>query len=383
MKKLFYIGLIGIILFEVMKVYFIMPFPGSQRMNSLDFAYFLHSYRWVIRSLFGILIIAGSLNAFRVKRMWIPGLVTVIMLVVVYYFNFKMTADSIFKEPVQLLFKSKGENILGDSSVVVGVSIGSQTKAYPVRYIVYHHQVQDEVGGKQLLITYCSVCRTGRVFEPIVKGKPEKFRLVGMDHFNAMFEDATTKSWWRQANGEAVTGELKGEVLPEVESFQLTVGKLFQLYPDAQVMQPDLAALVDLKYDTLGKYEYGRSKGKLTRTDSLSWQEKSWVVGVEIEDASKAYDWNQLKTERVLHDKIKNTALVIALAKDDQSYAVFKRADTTQFTIRNDTLFAGSQMYNFSGRALTGGESLERLNAYQEFWHSWSTFHPNTLQYQR
>ncbi len=383
MKKLFYIGLIGIILFEVMKVYFIMPFPGSQRMNSLDFAYFLHSYRWVIRSLFGILIIAGSLNAFRVKRMWIPGLVTVIMLVVVYYFNFKMTADSIFKEPVQLLFKSKGENILGDSSVVVGVSIGSQTKAYPVRYIVYHHQVQDEVGGKQLLITYCSVCRTGRVFEPIVKGKPEKFRLVGMDHFNAMFEDATTKSWWRQANGEAVTGELKGEVLPEVESFQLTVGKLFQLYPDAQVMQPDLAALVDLKYDTLGKYEYGRSKGKLTRTDSLSWQEKSWVVGVEIENTSKAYDWNQLKTERVLHDKIKNTALVIALAKDDQSYAVFKRADTTQFTIRNDTLFAGSQMYNFSGRALTGGESLERLNAYQEFWHSWSTFHPNTLQYQR
>lgn len=315
--------------------------------------------------------------------MWIPGLVTVIMLVVVYYFNFKMTADSIFKEPVQLLFKSKGENILGDSSVVVGVSIGSQTKAYPVRYIVYHHQVQDEVGGKQLLITYCSVCRTGRVFEPIVKGKPEKFRLVGMDHFNAMFEDATTKSWWRQANGEAVTGELKGEVLPEVESFQLTVGKLFQLYPDAQVMQPDLAALVDLKYDTLGKYEYGRSKGKLTRTDSLSWQEKSWVVGVEIENTSKAYDWNQLKTERVLHDKIKNTALVIALAKDDQSYAVFKRADTTQFTIRNDTLFAGSQMYNFSGRALTGGESLERLNAYQEFWHSWSTFHPNTLQYQR
>lgn len=383
MKKLFYIGLIGIILFEVMKVYFIMPFPGSQRMNSLDFAYFLHSYRWVIRSLFVLLIIVGALKAFQVKRKWIPSLVTVIMLVVVYYFNFKMTADSIFKEPAQLLFKPKGENILGDSSVVVGVSMGGQTKAYPVRYIVYHHQVQDEVGGKPVLITYCSVCRTGRVFEPRVKGKPETFRLVGMDHFNAMFEDATTKSWWRQANGEAVTGELKGEVLPEVESFQLTVAKLFQLYPDALVMQPDLTALTDLKYDTLGKYEYGRSKAKLTRTDSLSWQEKSWVVGVETEGVSKAYDWNQLKAERVLHDKIKNTALVIALAGDDQSYAVFKRADTTQFIIRNDTLFAGSQIYNFSGRALTGGESLERLNAYQEFWHSWSTFHPGTLQYQR
>lgn len=383
MKKLFYIGLIGIILFEVMKVYFIMPFPGSQRMNSLDFAYFLHSYRWIIRCLFGLLIVVGTLNAFQVKRKWIPGALTLILLVVVYYFNFKMTADSIFKEPEVLTFQPRAGNLLNDSSIVLGVEYNGEVKAYPIRFIVYHHQVKDTVGGKPMLITYCSVCRTGRVFEPIVKGKPEKFRLVGMDHFNAMFEDATTKSWWRQANGEAVTGELKGEVLPEVESFQLTVGKLFQLYPDAQVMQPDLTAQADLKYDTLGKYEYGRSKGKLTRTDSLSWQEKSWVVGVEIDGASKAYDWNQLKTERVLHDKIKNTALVIALAKDDQSYAVFKRADTTQFTIRNDTLFAGSQMYNFSGRALTGDESLERLNAYQEFWHSWSTFHPNTLQYQR
>ncbi|MCW5910313.1 MAG: DUF3179 domain-containing protein [Cyclobacteriaceae bacterium] len=381
MKKLFYIGIIGITLFEFFKVYFIMPFPGSQAINSLDFAYFLHTYRWFIRIAFLLMLAAGARHAFAVKRMWVPGLFTILALVVGYYFNFKMTADSIFKEPGQLVFKSATDNILGDSSVVVGVSINGQTKAYPVRYIVYHHQVQDEVGGKPVLITYCSVCRTGRVFEPMVKGKPEKFRLVGMDHFNAMFEDATTKSWWRQVNGEAVTGLLKGEVLPEVESFQLTIAKLFELYPDAQVMQPDLAALTGLKYDTLGKYEYGKGKSALTRTDSLSWQEKSWVVGVEVEGASKAYDWNLLKAERVLHDKIRSTALVIALAADEQSFSVFKRADTAQFTLRNDTLFVGSYAYNFSGRALNGGESLLRLNAYQEFWHSWRTFHPDTERF--
>ena len=31
-----------------------------------------------------------------------------------------------------------------------------------------------------------------------------------------MFEDATTGSWWRQANGEAVAGPLEGMTLPEV-----------------------------------------------------------------------------------------------------------------------------------------------------------------------
>jgi len=382
MKKAFYIGLVALVLFEFFKVYFIMPMPGSQRMNSLDFAYFLHSYRWPIRIVLLVLLVVGARSAFQVKRKWVPAVFTLLLLVVGYYFNFKMTAEKIFKVPEQLVFKPKDENILGDSTVVVAVSLGGETKAYPVRYIVYHHQVQDEVGGKLLLITYCSVCRTGRVFEPLVKGKPETFRLVGMDHFNAMFEDVTTKSWWRQVNGEAVTGKLKGEVLPEVESFQLTLAKLFQLYPDAQVMQPDLTALADLKYDTLGKYEYGRSKGDLTRTDSLSWQDKSWVVGVEVEGVSKAYDWNQLKAERVLNDKIKNTAIVIALAVDNQSYAVFKRSDTAQFSVRNDTLVAGLQVFDFSGRALQDGESLQRINAYQEFWHSWRTFHPHTERYE-
>jgi hypothetical protein len=39
-----------------------------------------------------------------------------------------------------------------------------------------------------------------------------------MDHFNAMFEDSQTKSWWRQVNGEAIAGPLKGKTLPEIPS---------------------------------------------------------------------------------------------------------------------------------------------------------------------
>ncbi len=382
MKKFFYFGIIGIILFEVMKVYFIMPFPGSQRMNSVDFAYFLHTYRWAIRIFFGLLMAAGFMKSFQVKRKWVPILSTLIMLGVVYYFNFKMTADSIFKEPENLTFQSKAGNILNDSSIVIGVEHNGEVKAYPVRFIVYHHQVQDTVGGKPMLITYCSVCRTGRVFEPLVKGKPEKFRLVGMDHFNAMFEDATTKSWWRQVNAEAITGSLKGETLPEVESMQLTLGKLFELHPHALVMELDKA--FEDNYDSLAKFERGKSKGDLTRTDSLSWQEKSWVVGIEVGGISKAYDWIELKEKRIINDQLGGKSIVLALAKDEQSFAAFERpADTLNFTIRNDTLFANDKLYNFSGTdLLTSTQKLKRIKAYQEFWHSWRTFHPNTLQHQ-
>lgn len=379
MKKLFYVGAIGLALFEVANVYFIMPMPGSQRMNSLDLAYFLYSYRWIFRALLVTFIVLGTKPTFDQKRKWIPSVLLLIVGAVVYAFNFVMVADHMFLQPNHLIFQSKDGNILNDSSVVVSVEHNGQVKAYPLRFIVYHHQVQDTVGGKPIIATYCSVCRTGRVYEPIVKGRHEKFRLVGMDHFNAMFEDESTKSWWRQATGEAVTGSLKGETLPEVESTQVTVKELFKLYPSAMVMQVDN----DFKnsYDSIGKFEKGRSKGKLTRTDSLSWKDKSWVVGIQLGNQAKAYDWKDLKKLRVINDEIGAQPIAIVLASDDQSFVAFERPSSEKMMIRNDSIVVAGNAFALSGKGLAN-TSLKRVKAYQEFWHSWRTFHPDTEQYQ-
>ena len=88
--------------------------------------------------------------------------------------------------------------------------INGEAKAYPIQLIGYHHQVMDTVGNEPVIITYCTVCRTGRVYSSSLNGRHESFRLVGMDHFNAVFEDETTKTWWQQATGEAIAGPLKG-----------------------------------------------------------------------------------------------------------------------------------------------------------------------------
>ncbi len=383
MRKAFYTGIFGLAIFEALNVYFIMPMPGSQRMNSIDFAYFLYSYRWYFRIFFGLLIAAGVTHTFQASNpKWLPAMALLLPIVAIYVFNFQLAADAMFKKPERLILRSAAENLLKDSTMVVGVEHNGEVKAYPLQFIAYHHQVRDTVGGKPLMITYCNVCRTGRVFEPLVKGKTENFRLVGMDHFNAMFEDATTKSWWRQATGEAVTGTLKGEILPEIESIQIRLDKLFELYPKAIVMQLDEE--IKDKYDTLRKFERGKSTSKLTRTDSLSWKDKSWVIGIDLAGESKAYDWIQLKKDRVIHDNLGGTPIVIVISKDDQSFSAFERpSDSLKFIIRNDTLFANEKSYNFSGKDLTASTTpLKRVKAYQEFWHSWQTFHPNTKRYQ-
>ena len=111
------------------------------------------------------------------------------------------------------------------------MELNGDARAYPVQFIGYHHQVRDTVGGTPVLVSFCTVCRTGRVFSPLVDRHEETFRLVGMDHFNAMFEDRTTGTWWRQANGEAIAGPKKGAKLAEIPTEQVTLGTWLALHP--------------------------------------------------------------------------------------------------------------------------------------------------------
>lgn len=382
MKILFYLGLGLLVLFEFLKVYFIMPFPGSQQWDTIEFAYFLHQYRWVFRIALVILIGIGIKPAISGKRKWLPVLCLVIVSGAIGVFNFKMAADKMFKEPQELKFLSQDSFQESDSTLVVAIENKGEAKAYPIRYIVYHHQVRDTLGGDPVMVTYCSVCRTGRVFSPIVDNKVENFRLVGMDHFNAMFEDSETGSWWQQATGEAIIGDLRGNKLAEIESMQLTAGAFFKAYPDGKIMDADTNFLS--KYDSLGKFEKGKGESKLTGTDPFSWNEKSWVIGVDLKNGAKAYDWNKLKETESIRDRIGYQDILILLNKDTQSFVVFEVPKDVRFHLwTGDTLFLDSAAYSFTGKSLTPNQpDLTRLKAYQEFWHSWRTFRPETERFQ-
>jgi hypothetical protein len=376
MKKFFYIGCIGLLIFEVLRCFLIMPFPGSQDMESVSIAYSLHTYRWFFRIVFTLLIIYGFRESFGGRIKWLSGIVLLITGAATYFLNFPMSADHMFLPAGSVTTKSQNENKVNPDRLVIGVENNGEAKAYPISFIAYHHQVIDSVGGKPFMITYCDVCHTGRVYEPLVNGKYETFRLVGMDHFNAMFEDATTKSWWRQSTGEAVTGKLKGQSLKEFESKQMSIENWFKLYPHGKVMQPVEKFLA--VYDIEGVYESGKDESDLTRTDSLSWERKSWVIGVEVGNLHKTYDWNELKKQTIINDTIGKIPVVIALLADKKSFVAFQRPSNSLFELRNDTLYSGDTSYDLLGRAVKNtSEKLKSIRAYQEFWHSWNYFHPD------
>ena len=380
MKKLFYLGITLLVLFEAANVFFIMPMPGSQRISSIDLAYSLYSWRWLFRAVFGAMIVAGAASAWRVpgRRRFAAPAALALAALIIFATNFVMAADHMFIAPKSVVMLPADRNKVDTARLVVGIEIGGEARAFPLQFIGYHHQVRDTVDGKPVMVSYCTVCRTGRVFSPVVDGHSETFRLVGMDHFNAMFEDQSTHSWWRQANGEAIAGPSKGKVLAEIPSRQVTLAEWLRQHPKSLIMQPDPALATN--YSKNFDYETGASRKALTGTDTVSWHDKAWVVGITVNGQSKAYDWNRLRLEHAVNDVLGGKPIVVALAADRASFCAFVRPSlATRFVVRRDSLVAGINAYAFSGQGPAG--VLEPVSASQEFWHSWKTFQPATTTY--
>jgi len=387
---LFFVGLLLLVGVEVGRVFFIMPFPGSQRSETIELAYFLHTYINYFRIL-GILLIAfPAYHIVRHSKLWLKLVATVLLifwLVVAYMFNFRLKADKMFYQPESKILVSVDENKILTKQLILSVALNGESKAYPIEIIGYHHQVRDTVGGESIMVTYCTVCRTGRVFRPIVEGQVEVFRLVGMDHFNAMFEDSKTGTWWRQVNGEAIVGPLKGKQLTEVPAEQMTLAAWIRQYPETKILQPDSSFKEE--YDNLVNYDEGKTKDGLQRRDSVSWRDKSWVVGIQVGTEPRAYDWIELMKERVINDKVNSTSLVVALESDSVTFHVWQRPDSLKFSLDESQVLVDDKTnskWDWNGKCVEGilvGVSLDRVQSYQEYWHSWKTFRPQTTQYKK
>ncbi|MEO7049049.1 MAG: DUF3179 domain-containing (seleno)protein, partial [Ferruginibacter sp.] len=128
----------------------------------------------------------------------------------------------------------------------------------------------------------------------------------------------------------------------------------------------------------------------LEKRDSASWKPKSWVIGVMHNASSKAYDWNKLMKTKVINDSIEGLRLVIILENDTASFHVYDRhvnGTTLNFQKANNDMLTDentNSIWNMDGLCIDGllkGNILKPVQSYQEFWHSWSTFHSNTMKY--
>ncbi|MDB5015294.1 MAG: hypothetical protein JWQ84_126 [Mucilaginibacter sp.] len=389
-SSLFWIGIILLVIPGLIHAYLLMPFPGSQDLNAITVAYYLEKIILPLRIAGGVVIIWYLLKYFskNSKAGKISKLVVLALCLGSFYFtDFMFKAETMFEEPQTIKFVTTIYNKVPENAVIIGVIHGGIAKAYSLVYLGYHHKVEDSVGNEPVLVTYCTMCRTGRVYSPLINGVKQNFRLVGARHYNAIIEDAGTKTWWYQATGNAAVGKLKGSHLQELPYEQSTLGAWITRHPGTLILQPDKHYLKD--YDDLKNYDRLQAVDKdstLKNKDTLI--RKSWVVALILNGQAKAYDWRQLSKKHVVNDHINQTPLMVAIEKDSLSYHAFNRVvqgKALHFkldTIGRLTDQETASVWDWDGVATSGamkGSRLGKIQAYQEYWHSWKHFHPNTL----
>lgn len=388
--SLFWWGIVLLLIPGLLHAYLLMPFPGSQDLNAITVSYYLEKIVLPLRIIGAVMIIWYFIKYYRnsstTGRM-VKIAVLVLCLGSFYYTDFEYKAESMFEEPQTVKFANAIENKVPESFVVIGVVNNGVAKAYPVDYLAYHHKVQDNVGSLPVLVTYCSMCRTGRVYSPMVNGTRQNFRLVGARHYNAIIEDEGTKTWWYQATGNAAVGKLKGSHLQELPYEQSTLESWLEKHPTSLILQPDKHYASD--YADLKNYDRVQAVDRdstLKNKDSL--MRKSWMLAVIVQGQPKAYDWRRLFKKHVLNDQVATVPVLLAIEDDSLTYHAFNtklKGQTLHFkldTAGNLTDQETASVWDWDGLATAGtlkGNRLSKIQGYQEYWHSWKRFHPNTL----
>ena len=388
--SLFWIGIMLLLIPGLIHAYLLMPFPGSQDLNAITIAYYLEKTVNPLRLIGAILIVWYLVKYFTydsTQGKIVKALVLVLCLGSFYFTDVMFKAETMFEEPQVIKFANVFTNKVPQNAVIIGIVSNGVAKAYPLVYLGYHHKIQDSVGTLPVLVTYCTMCRTGRVYSPVINGKRQQFRLVGARHYNAIIEDADTKTWWYQATGYAAVGKLKGKHLQELPYEQSTLSAWLSKHPGSLILQPDPHYTSD--YNDLKDYDRKQAVDKdstLKNKDTII--RKSWVLGIIVNGQAKAYDWKNLVKKRLVNDHINQTQLLVCIEKDSLTFHAFNvliNEKPLHFNLNAAGQLTDQEtasIWNWDGLAISGtlkDSQLVKIQAYQEYWHSWKHFHPNTL----
>jgi hypothetical protein len=118
-------------------------------------------------------------------------------------------------------YKTNRERRLEGREPVITLAIDGQAeRAYPIRYLIWHEIVNDTVGGVPIAVTFCPLCNSGITFDRRTPSGTLTFGVSGkLRNSDMIMFDRETESWWQQAVGTAILGQLNGTELKTLPSW--------------------------------------------------------------------------------------------------------------------------------------------------------------------
>ena len=292
-----------------------------------------------------------------------------------------------------------------DSDLVLGVVINGEAKAYPHNIGWHHEIVNDVVGDRPVIVTFCPLTGTGMVFDG--RGGNDIRITVGVSGllFNnnlIMYDRRDDKTLYPQMIFTGVQGPKAGhelELLPVVET---TWGYWKRLYPDTKVVSVTGESRVQAVYTTY-PYDTYRSADSEPLFPTFPELEKNATgrlfgpkeitLGVRFGETAKAYPFPVMGNDAVINDTVAGNPIVVVYYAREQLAIPYSRTVATR-TLTFERVSSTDSLYPFmlkdketgtvwglKGEAIAGplrGERLEQVPAHNAFWFAWATFWQNT-----
>jgi hypothetical protein len=149
--------------------------------------------------------------------------------------------------------------------------------------------------------------------------------------------DKETGTWWQQITGKAIYGPLQGSSLELVLSDELTFGEWKSEVSDGQVLA-EVPKYVK-EYDSNWEPEVAKLPVVIS-FPGTELKSRDVVVGLKIDNASRAYPWDTLVKQSPVVDRVHGTPLLVAVGPDGKSFRVFvSRIDgkDAEFFLKGET----------------------------------------------
>ena len=129
---------------------------------------------------------------------------------------------------------------LSDRSPVISLEVNDTARAYPLAILMWHEIANDTLGGKPVVVTFCPLCNTALVFERELNGVVYDFGTTGnLRYSDLVMYDRQTESWWQQATGEAIVGELTGARLTFLPAQIISLADFELAHPNGDLVSRD------------------------------------------------------------------------------------------------------------------------------------------------
>ncbi len=123
-----------------------------------------------------------------------------------------------------------------DDELVFGAVINGEARAYPVRILGHHELANDTLGGVEVSLAYCTLCRTAVLYRAAADGMTLAFETSGLlMNSNKVMVDVQTDTLWNQLTGEAFAGPLAGTMLEKLPLTVTTWADWVAEHPDTDV----------------------------------------------------------------------------------------------------------------------------------------------------